>query len=110
MELSIILVYITATVLVVNMLLALLTVFLERRESSVIWAWLLVLTFVPIVGFILYLIFGRNLSRGKIFDWKAQERIGINDIIKSQINLIKEGVFPFVEDTPRNIKKWFIYC
>ncbi|ATF26174.1 cardiolipin synthase [Brochothrix thermosphacta] len=105
MELSIILVYITATVLVVNMLLALLTVFLERRESSVIWAWLLVLTFVPIVGFILYLIFGRNLSRGKIFDWKAQERIGINDIIKSQINLIKEGVFPFVEDTPEKHKE-----
>ncbi|EUJ40025.1 cardiolipin synthase [Brochothrix campestris] len=94
-----IVVYMTATVLIVNMLLALLTVFLERRESSAIWAWLLVLIFIPIIGFILYLLIGRNLSRRKIFDWKAQEKIGINDVINSQINLIKEGVFPFGTET-----------
>lgn len=94
-----ILVYMTATVLIVNMLLALLTVFLERRESSAIWAWLLVLIFIPIIGFVLYLLIGRNLSRRKIFDWKAQEKIGINDVINSQINLIKEGIFPFGTET-----------
>ncbi|EUJ64771.1 cardiolipin synthetase [Listeria fleischmannii FSL S10-1203] len=65
--------------LVLNVFFAAVTVFLERRDTSATWAWLLVLTFIPIIGFIIYLIFGRKLSNKKIFDWKGQEKIGIKE-------------------------------
>ncbi|GGO06148.1 major cardiolipin synthase ClsA [Saccharibacillus kuerlensis] len=61
--------------LVLNLLLALTVVFLERRDIGVTWAWLMVLFFLPIVGFILYLFFGQNLSRGKRYQFKEQEKI-----------------------------------
>lgn len=46
----------------INFLLLLGMVFLERRKPENIIAWLTILTFVPIIGFILYIIFGSGLS------------------------------------------------
>lgn len=46
----------------INFLLLLGMVFLERKKPENIIAWLTVLTFLPIVGFILYVIFGSGLS------------------------------------------------
>ncbi len=46
----------------VNFLLLLSMVFLERRKPENIIAWLTILTFLPIVGFLLYVVFGSGLS------------------------------------------------
>ena len=40
----------------INILLAITIVFFERRDPRTIWAWLLVLYFVPVLGFFLYLL------------------------------------------------------
>lgn len=45
-----------------NFELLLVMVFLEKRKLQTITAWLTVLTFLPIVGFFLYIIFGSGLS------------------------------------------------
>lgn len=89
--------------LVLNVFFAAVTVFLERRDTSATWAWLLVLTFIPIIGFIIYLIFGRKLSNKKIFDWKGQEKIGIKESTENQIELIRQKEFPFSD---ANVKKY----
>ena len=39
----------------INILLAITIVFFERRDPRTIWAWLLVLYFIPVLGFFLYL-------------------------------------------------------
>lgn len=57
-------------IFLVNILLAIFLIFFERRNPSTTWAWLLILIFFPIVGFIVYLFFGQNLSREKIFNKK----------------------------------------
>lgn len=44
-------------ILIANILLSLIIVFRERRETAQTWAWLLVLMFIPILGFILYIFF-----------------------------------------------------
>lgn len=46
----------------INFLLLIVMVFLERRKLQTIIAWLTVLTFLPIFGFLLYIIFGSGLS------------------------------------------------
>ena len=39
-----------------NILLAITIVFFERRDPNTIWAWLLALYFLPVLGFFLYLL------------------------------------------------------
>lgn len=84
--------------LILNIVLATFVVFLERRDAASTWAWLLVLFFVPVVGFILYLIFGQNLSRKKIFEWKDQKKIGIIEITETQTSMLRDGDFPFHDE------------
>ena len=38
----------------VNILLSIVIIFRERRQTAQTWAWLLVLLFIPVVGFVLY--------------------------------------------------------
>lgn len=87
-----------------NFILAGTIIFLERRDVGATWAWLLVLLFLPIAGFILYLVFGQNLSRRKIFDWKVQEKIGIKEISQQQIELLRENRFPFHDERTAQYK------
>lgn len=69
---------------VVNDLLAVFTVFKQKRDIAAIWAWLLVLNFLPFVGFIFYLFFGKRLSKNKMFSLKRQERVGLERYIANQ--------------------------
>ncbi|GIN85291.1 cardiolipin synthase [Heyndrickxia sporothermodurans] len=83
---------------ILNFILSGVVIFLERRNIGATWAWLLVLLFIPVAGFIIYLIFGQNLSRRRIFYWKDQEKIGIKEISNRQINLLRNNTFPFHDE------------
>ena len=61
-----------AIVLVGNIILSGLVVFFERRNPSSTWAWLLVLLFIPVLGFVVYMVFGRNSKREKMFRQKEE--------------------------------------
>ena len=67
MEIVSILAYIAIGILVINVILAGFVVFFERRNPASSWAWLLVLLFIPVFGFVIYMIFGRNSKREKMF-------------------------------------------
>ena len=47
---------------IANFILALLLIFYMEKDTSVTWAWLLILLFLPIVGFLLFLFFGYGLN------------------------------------------------
>ncbi|MDA3973047.1 cardiolipin synthase [Enterococcus thailandicus] len=81
-------------ILIANILLSLIIVFRERRETAQTWAWLLVLMFIPILGFILYIFFGRGISKDKIFDLKMQGKIGMNLEIEEDKRALKRGLYP----------------
>ncbi|MBB6624587.1 cardiolipin synthase [Clostridium gasigenes] len=55
----------------INALCAISLIFIERREPTTTWAWLLIFLLLPGFGFGIYLIFGQNLSRQKIFREKT---------------------------------------
>ena len=84
---------------VLNLALAAVVIFLERKDAGSTWAWLMVLLFIPLLGFILYLIFGQNLSRKRLFDWEGMKKIGIEGLLQEQIHSIKEHRFSFKTDT-----------
>ncbi|WP_227938270.1 cardiolipin synthase [Alkalihalobacillus deserti] len=84
---------ILAIVFLVNIVLILMITFLERRNVSSIWTWAIVLTFLPIVGFILYIIFGRNLSRSKLFRWDKESYLLLEGLVTDQKSSLKNGSY-----------------
>jgi len=71
-------------IFIINDIIAIITVFREKRDIAATWAWLLLLTLVPVIGFIFYLFAGKKISREKIFDLKTQERTGLNQLVALQ--------------------------
>lgn len=89
---------------ILNCLLTIAIIFLERRDVSTTWAWVLVLSFVPILGFILYLIFGRNLYRNKIFQWDQKGYQHLTQTVSSQMTLINEAKYEFSDSAAESFK------
>ncbi len=56
---------------VINILLSLVIVFFQRRSPQTVWTWLLLLYFIPILGFVLYLLIGQDFHKSRMF--KAKE-------------------------------------
>lgn len=82
-------------VMVLNIVFAVVVIFRERRDASSTWAWLLVLFFIPVAGFILYLLLGRNLTRDHLFQWDDLKKSGIEEVLEKQKELIRTQKFLF---------------
>ncbi|WP_445682988.1 cardiolipin synthase [Solibacillus sp. FSL K6-4121] len=78
-------------IMVLNILFAITVIFLERKKPSSTWAWLLVLFFLPFVGFFLYLLLGRQLRKKHLFRWDGRKDIGIEQLINYQIEAIENN-------------------
>lgn len=59
--------------LMLNILFIFLIVFVERRNPTVTWAWVIIISFVPYFGFIVYLLFGLESRKHNVFAQKATE-------------------------------------
>ncbi len=79
------------------MILATIVIFLEHKDAGSTWAWIMVLFFIPILGFVLYLLFGKNLTKVHMFQWEDRKKIGIENILTRTINQ-----FPTIEYFPLN--------
>ena len=73
----------------INIAFAIWTVFRTRRDIASTWAWLLVLSALPIVGFILYLFVGRKLSNDDIFNIRMEQREYRDKYVRQQERLLK---------------------
>ncbi len=72
-------------ILIINIVSAMSLVFIERKEPTTTWAWLIILLIFPGVGFIIYLLFGQNLSRQKIFrEKKISDRLKVTELRNEQ--------------------------
>ncbi|MGG1550263.1 cardiolipin synthase [Paenibacillus ferrarius] len=72
----------------INIVFALIVVFLERRQASITWAWLLVLIFFPVLGILLYIFLGQSLTRRKIYKLKKSTRLRLQ--IRRQQSLLSQ--------------------
>lgn len=58
---------------VINIIFSLIIIFFRRRNPTTVWAWLLLLYFVPILGFVLYLLLGQDFRKERMFKMKEIE-------------------------------------
>ncbi|WP_066188237.1 MULTISPECIES: cardiolipin synthase [Gracilibacillus] len=99
---------IITAVLIFNIILSMVIIFLERKSATSSWAWILVLTFIPLVGFVLYLIFGRQLSKKPIFTWDTKSKLGVKTAVQHQLRELESDQF-VLEDTRLNEYKDLFY-
>ncbi|AMV60534.1 cardiolipin synthase [Pediococcus damnosus LMG 28219] len=71
-------------IIAVNLIAAVITVFREKRDIAATWAWLLVLFFLPVVGFIFYSFVGRKLPKNKMFQLKKETKLELELILERQ--------------------------
>lgn len=89
---------------VINLLFAITVIFLERKDASSAWAWILVLFFLPFLGFVLYLLLGRQLRKKHLFRWDGQKDIGIDRLIGYQIRAIEDDTLELRDQYVENYK------
>lgn len=83
-------------VIVSNIVFAIFIIFKERRDVGSTWAWLLVLFFMPVLGFILYILLGmQSLKRERLFQWEDLDKVGIGNVYKKQLEQIESQRFEF---------------
>lgn len=75
--------------LYINLILSVIIVFFQRRDPKAVWTWLMVLYFIPVFGFIFYLVFCQDLHKSKMFRIKEVED-RLNYSAKSQENFLRK--------------------
>ena len=74
---------------VVNIFFAFTIVFVERKNPNRAVSWILALLLLPFLGFFLYLVFGQNYRKEKLFSLKNEADQRLTDMMTSQITEIK---------------------
>ncbi|WXR62579.1 cardiolipin synthase [Peptostreptococcaceae bacterium AGR-M142] len=77
--------FISNIIILLNIIFIGTVVFKERRNPVNTIAWVLTLTFIPVFGFILYLLIGRGLLNKKIFRLEKEELKKLNENTKMQL-------------------------
>lgn len=88
-------------IFVVDLLTASTIIFVERRNVAVTWAWLVVLLFIPIGGFVLYLILGQHINRFRIYKMKKRTRRMVDILINRQKYRLSEGMFEYADPSAK---------
>lgn len=77
----------------INILLAITIVFFERRDPKTIWTWLLLLYFVPVLGFFLYLLLGQDMRKSRMFKNKELDDAIASAVLKQERRVRKRDIF-----------------
>lgn len=73
--------------LFINLILSVVIVFFQRRDPKAVWTWLLALYFLPIFGFLLYLVLCQDFRKSKMFHVKEVE-----DRLRYPVKSQEEGI------------------
>lgn len=78
-----------------DLLLALFVVFKERKNPTSTMLWVMVILTFPIIGFLIYLLFGVDLSKSKMFQDKDEDSGIMYSQSLERIELINRGEYEF---------------
>ncbi|MGI6731529.1 MAG: cardiolipin synthase [Anaerovoracaceae bacterium] len=79
----------------INFMIALTIIFLERKNPSSTLAWIMILLFIPVLGIVFYLLFSQRVSRLKISRLNKYEKAAISASLHEQIESMKENKYNF---------------
>jgi len=82
------------SVSIVNFFLAAILIFMERRNIAATWAWLMVLLFLPGLGFIIYLFLGQRLSQRRLYKLREGQFSRFLKTVEAQKQQLRNRVLP----------------
>ncbi|WP_169084368.1 cardiolipin synthase [Paenibacillus sp. PL91] len=91
-----------AIIMILNIFLAVTVIFLERRNASTTWAWLMVLFFIPVIGFVMYLILGQKVRKRKLYKLLGDSQRIIEHTIERQMRQLRDGEISFHDPAMHN--------
>lgn len=74
----------------INIGLAITIIFMERKNIAATWAWLMVLSILPGIGFVLYLVLGYSPHKEKIFKLKNEEDKALQKILSESKEMLRK--------------------
>ncbi|MBQ7954554.1 MAG: cardiolipin synthase [Lachnospiraceae bacterium] len=74
--------------MLLNGLFAIIIIFFQRRNPQNVWTWLLLLYFIPVLGFIFYLLIGTDMRKQKMFRIKEIED-KLSEVIRRQTEQLR---------------------
>lgn len=89
---------------VINICMAMIVIFLERKDPTATLAWVLVLLVFPGFGFLLYLLLSQNFSRKQLFIMKIYAKKSFGDYLRVQKELFSSGGLVFNDQNIENYK------
>lgn len=75
-------------IIIINVIFSIIIIFFQRKDPKTVWTWLLVLYFVPVLGFLFYLILGQDMHKSRMFKVKEMED-KLNFAIKNQEEFLR---------------------
>ncbi len=82
---------------IVNIIIALSIIFLERKNPSATLAWIMILFLIPLLGIVFYFLFSQNIARKKIFKMNNYEASILREALNQQIHAMKDGTYHFTK-------------
>ncbi|MDR0963143.1 MAG: phospholipase D-like domain-containing protein, partial [Clostridium sp.] len=84
---KIVVLFILGHLFVFNFIFAVIIVFFQRKEPKSVWAWLLLLYFIPILGFLFYLLAGADTYKRRMFRIKEVEGYLSDQVRREEVRL-----------------------
>lgn len=100
--------FVFANLFLINLPLAIIVVFFQRKDAKSVWTWLLILFFIPIIGFIFYLVIGTDMHKRRIFRTKEIED-RISNLIRNQSLNIRNKELKLDNDISESYSDLIIY-
>jgi cardiolipin synthase len=92
-------------ILVSDLAFAIGIVFFERKNPAAVWAWLLVLFFLPVVGFVLYVFLGQNYRKKKMFQMKQDDDKAFRALVELQKSELKARNIPATDHLSASLRR-----
>lgn len=93
-----------ALIILINLILTIAIISLERKNPTSALAWLFFMTLMPGIGFLFYILLSGNISKRKIFKYTSEETMAYNNILTMQRQALLDGHFQFNEpNTARHL-------
>ena len=88
-------------IFIINIFLVAIVVVFERRNPVATVAWILLLVFVPLLGFLMYIFLGQNLQRKKLFYLKEEEEHELLSLLAGQDVSLQKNTLHFNDPRTR---------
>lgn len=100
--------FILPIIFLINILFALTVVFVERKNPTATIAWLMALLLIPVLGFLLYLVFGQSFYRDRMFRIKKEDDEALTNIIESQKKDLFRSDVPLSDSVTDSYKRMML--